>query len=201
MREVILDVTEAMAGLTNPDAVSLRAIAREANVAPRALSYHFATKQELLQAVIQRRSGVISRSITKRLLSLRDRRGPLTVREAIDAVLMPVVELLEREPISGVRWMRLFSALSTSDDPTDVINSGIDPEVVALLTAVLERALGRQLDEGDRCRMVFGMLGMLELLTRVDRPIYGRPLRQDGLDAEFVEQLAIFTSAGIAGAI
>lgn len=40
--------------------MSLRAIAREANVAPRALSYHFATKRSLLEAVVRRRSGLIS---------------------------------------------------------------------------------------------------------------------------------------------
>jgi hypothetical protein len=40
---------------------------------------------------------------------------------------------------------------------------------------------------------------MLETLSRVDQPSYGQPLHGAKLDADFVEQLAVFTSAGIAG--
>jgi AcrR family transcriptional regulator len=199
VRDVILDVTEAMAGRTNPDAVSLRAIAREANVAPRAVSYHFATKRDLLEAVIRRRSGVISESIKERLALLRDQEGAVTVRETVDAVLMPIVELIEREPLGGVRWMRIFSTLGNTDDPSRVTQVGADPEVVRRLFDVAERAFGGALDDGARRRLTLGMLGMLEVLTRVDQPIYGRPLGESGLDPDFVEQLATFTSAGIAG--
>jgi AcrR family transcriptional regulator len=199
VREVILDVTEAMAGRTNPDAVSLRAIAREANVAPRALSYHFATKRSLLEAVIRRRSGVISENIIERLVSLRDRSGAVTVREIVDAVLLPIVELIEREPVGGVRWMRVFSTLSQIDDTSGVAQVGVDPQVVRLLFDVADRALGLAPGDGARRRLTLGILSMLEVLTRVDQPIYGRPLRESGLDPDFVEQLAIFTSAGIAG--
>src|SRR5277367_5643809 len=110
VRELILDVTEAMAGKTNPDAVTLRAIAREASVAPRALSYHFATKRSLLEAVIRRRSSLISESIQERLVSLRDREGAVTVREAVDAILLPIVELIEREPVGGALDADLFDA-------------------------------------------------------------------------------------------
>jgi AcrR family transcriptional regulator len=186
-----------MAGDTNPDAVSLRAIAREANVSPRALSYHFPSKRSLLEAVIRRRSGVISASITERLVALRDRKGAITIREAVDAVLLPIVELIEREPVGGVRWMRIFSTLSSTEAPS----WGIDPEVAPLFFEVARRALGGAPDGGARRRLTLGMLSMLELLARVDQPSHGRPLHESGLDPDFVEQLAIFTSAGIAGRI
>jgi AcrR family transcriptional regulator len=195
VRELILDVTEAMAGDTNPDAVSLRAIAREANVSPRALSYHFPSKRSLLESVIRRRSGVISASITERLVALRDRKGAITIRQAVDAVLLPVVELIEREPIGGVRWMRIFSTLASTEDPS----WGIDAEVAPLFFEVSRRALGGAPEDGARLRLTLGILSMLEMLARVDQPSYGRPLGESGLDPVFVEQLAIFTSAGIAG--
>jgi AcrR family transcriptional regulator len=195
VRELILDVTEAMAGDTNPDAVSLRAIAREANVSPRALSYHFPSKRSLLESVIRRRSGVISASITERLVALRDRKGAITIRQAVDAVLLPVVELIEREPIGGVRWMRIFSTLASTEDPS----WGIDAEVAPLFFEVSRRALSGAPEDGARLRLTLGILSMLEMLARVDQPSYGRPLGESGLDPVFVEQLAIFTSAGIAG--
>jgi AcrR family transcriptional regulator len=199
VRELILDVTEAMAGKTNPDAVTLRAIAREASVAPRALSYHFATKRSLLEAVIRRRSSLISESIMERLVSLRDREGAVTVREAVDAVLQPIVELIEHEPVGGVRWMRIYLTLSHTEDPSQVVQVGFDPEVARLFFELAARALGGAPDEGARRRLMIGVLGMLEVLARVDQPSYGRPLSESGLDPDFVEQLAIFTSAGIAG--
>ncbi|MCX4092406.1 TetR/AcrR family transcriptional regulator [Nocardia sp. alder85J] len=198
VRELILDVTEAMAGHTNPDAVSLRAIAREANIAPRALSYHFPTKRSLLEAVVRRRSGAISASITERLIPLRDRAGAVTVREAVDALLTPIVELIEREPVVGVRWMRVFLTFSQTEDFAHFV-PGFDPGVSRLFTEVTQRALGDAPTAGGRRRVVLGMLSMLETLTRVDQPVYGRPLRESGLDPDFVEQLAVFTSAGIAG--
>jgi len=194
VRELILDVTEAMAGHTNPDAVSLRAIAREANVAPRALSYHFATKRSLLEAVLRRRSGAISERIMERLVPLRDRKGAISIREAVEALLLPIVELIDREPVGGVRWIRIFLTLSSTEDPS----WGIDTEVAHLFFRIVGRALGAT-DDVARRRAAIGLLGMLEVLARVDQPSYGRPLRQSGLDPEFVEQLAVFTSAGIAG--
>ncbi|RDH79702.1 TetR/AcrR family transcriptional regulator [Mycolicibacterium moriokaense] len=195
VRDLILDVTEAMAGDTNPDAVSLRAIAREANVAPRALSYHFASKRSLLEAVLARRSGVISELIMERLGPLRDRQGAITIREVVDALMLPIVELIEREPVAGVRWMRIFSTLRSTEDPA----WGIDAAVAGLLFVMAERALGGTLDDGARRRIGLGVLGMLETLSRVDQPSYGKPLGDTGLDPDFVTQLAILTSAGIAG--
>lgn len=201
VRELILDVTEAMAGKTNPDAVTLRAIAREADVAPRALSYHFANKRSLLEAVIRRRSGVISISIKDRLLALRERGDGVTVRETVDAMLQPMVELIEREPVGGVRWMRIYLTLSHSEDSSQLVQVGFDPEVAGLFFEVAHRALGKAADAGSRHRLRIGVLSMLDTLARADQPGYGRPLRETGLDPDFVEQLAIFTSAGIAGLI
>ena len=196
VRELILDVTEAMAGDTNPDAVSLRAIAREANVAPRALSYHFASKRSLLEAVLRRRSGSISESIMERLVPLRDRKGSIAIREAVESLILPIVELIEREPLAGVRWMRIYLTLSSTEDPS----WGIDPEVAHLFFELAGRALGT-VDDGARRRVALGLSGMLETLSRVDQPSYGRPLRKSVLDPDFVEQLIVFTSAGIAGRI
>lgn len=194
VRELILDVTEAMAGDTNPDAVSLRAIAREANVAPRALSYHFANKRSLLEAVLRRRSGAISESIMERMVPLRDRQGPISIRDVVESLILPLVELIEREPLAGVRWMRIYLTLSSTEDPS----WGIDPDVAHLFFELAERALGT-VDDGARRRVALGLLGMLETLSRVDQVSYGQPLRGSQLDPDFVDQLVIFTSAGIAG--
>src|SRR5277367_6759977 len=191
VRELILDVTEAMAGKTNPDAVTLRAIAREASVAPRALSYHFATKRSLLEAVIRRRSSLISESIKERLVSLRDREGAVAVREAVDALLLPIVELIEREPVGGVRWMRIYLTLTDADDPSQGVQVGFDPEVARLFFEVAAGTLGGAPQEGTRRRLMIGVLAMLEVLARVDQSSYGRPLRESGLAPDFVEQLAI----------
>ena len=43
------------------------------------------------------------------------------------------------------------------------------------------------------------MFSMLAALAGADLPAYGQPLGPDGLDPAFVEQLAVFTSAGLTG--
>jgi hypothetical protein len=130
---------------------------------------------------------------------LRDREGAVTVREAVDAILLPIVELIEREPVGGVRWMRIYLTFSHTENDSHVVQVGFDPDVARLFFEVAARALGGAPDEGARRRLMIGVLGMLEVLARVDQPSYGRPLGESGLDPDFVEQLAIFTSTGIAG--
>jgi hypothetical protein len=45
------------------------------------------------------------------------------------------------------------------------------------------------------------MYSMITMLAGADRAAYGHPLGPDGLDPEWVEQVIIFTTAGLQGRI
>ena len=63
---------------------------------------------------------------------------------------------------------------------------------------VLQRALpGVRGDELYR-RVGIAMYSMLNALAGVDLAGYGHPISNEGLDPRFVDQLVVFTSAGLA---
>lgn len=55
-RTLIIDVAERMFGDATIGAVSLRAVAREAGLGTRAVTYHFRSKRDLVAAIIDRRA-------------------------------------------------------------------------------------------------------------------------------------------------
>jgi len=63
------------------------------------------------------------------------------------------------------------------------------------------RALPEIGDEKVQRRAGIAMYSMITMLANTDRTAYGQPLGPDGLDPDWVEQLVIFTTAGLQGRI
>src|SRR5437588_1216308 len=80
-KRLIIDTAERMFGDATADAVSLRAVAREAGVGKRAVPYHFPTKRDLVAAVLRRPSAALAQAITDGLSLLIRRETPPTVRD------------------------------------------------------------------------------------------------------------------------
>jgi AcrR family transcriptional regulator len=104
VREELLDTAEELFGTAGVEVVSLRAVAREAGVAPAALTHHFPSKRALVEAVVLRRARPVGDGVRARLAALQGR-GDVTARDLVDAVLVPFVEELDREPVGAVRWL------------------------------------------------------------------------------------------------
>jgi AcrR family transcriptional regulator len=193
----LVDVAERLFAETSFDAVSLRAVAREAGVAPAAVRHHFATKQDLLNAVLDRRAEGMASQIAGQLTELRDRRRRPTARELVDVVLRPFVAVLDGDPVGGLRWMKIFTALAVTEDEAWLRLLATEPTIVEAFMGVATRVLP-DVSEADLARRAsIAMYGMLVVLAGADLAGYGRPLAAGGLDPAFVEQLAVFTSAGI----
>jgi hypothetical protein len=63
----------------------------------------------------------------------------------------------------------------------------------------LTAASAAPLDDGAvELRAPIAMFSMLTALAAAELGGYGRPVGPQGLDPEFVEQLAVFTSSGLA---
>jgi hypothetical protein len=63
---------------------------------------------------------------------------------------------------------------------------------------VLQRALPGVRGEDLYRRVGIAMYSMLSALAGVDLAGYGHPISSEGLDPRFVDQLVVFTSAGLA---
>lgn len=182
-------------------AVSLRAVARQAGLGTRAVTYHFPSKRALVAAVMQRRSPALGRPMAERLAALtRSETAPL-VRDVVEAILDPFVSLLREDPCGVLRWIKVFTQLALTEDQIWADELGTDPSIADLFVAAVSRALPEISDEKVQRRAGIAMYSMITMLANTDRTAYGQPLGPDGLDPDWVEQLLIFTTAGLQGRV
>jgi len=195
VREALLDTAEELFGTAGVDVVSLRAVAREAGVAPAALSHHFPSKRALVEAVVLRRGRPVGDDVRSRLGQLRDRED-LTARDLVEAVLIPFVDELNREPVRAVRWLKILVTLALNED--EIVSKELvnDVDVIELFLGAAQSVPGlRDAVVGQRAGIA--MFSMLTALAGADLGGYGRPIGPNGLDPAYVEELAAFTSGGL----
>jgi AcrR family transcriptional regulator len=196
---LIIDTAERMFGDATIDAVSLRAVAGEAGLGTRAVTYHFTSKRDLVTAVLRRRSPTLARAITERLSLLIRRDTRPTVRDVVEAILIPFVDLFGEDSRGMVRWIKVYTQLLLTEDQILANELGSDPSVTELFLAAAGRALPEINDEKVLRRTGIAMYAMVTVLAGTDLTAYGQPLGPDGLDPDWVEQLVVFTAAGLQG--
>src|SRR4051812_7727728 len=82
LRRALLDAGVALARVGGPDAVVLREATRRAGVVPNAAYRHFASRQELLQAVRAAALSALAVTMETELAALRRRRSPVEMARA-----------------------------------------------------------------------------------------------------------------------
>lgn len=194
VRTTLLDTAEELFGTAGVDVVSMRAVARTAGVAPAALSHHFASKRALVEAVVLRRGRPVGDEVRRRLLEVQGR-DDLTTRDLVDAVLVPFVEELDREPVRAVRWLKILVNLALNEDEVVTRELVDQVDVTALFLGAAQSIEALRGAAAERAGIA--MFSMLTALAGADLGGYGRPLGPDGLDPAYVEQLAAFTSGGL----
>lgn len=199
VRAEMIGVAERMFGDLTVDAVSLRAVAREAGVTARSVTYHFPTKRDLVAAVIRRRSAGVAVAVAAGLELLGAAGEPVRTRAVVEAVLQPFVDVLREHPRDGVRWLKTFTRLALAEDQIWLEELGADPGMTELFVRTAGVAIPGLDTECVRQRVGIAMFSMITALAGSDLAAYGRPLGPDGLDPQWVEQLVAFTSAGLEG--
>jgi AcrR family transcriptional regulator len=200
-RALIIDTAERMFGDATIDAVSMRAVAREAGLGTRAVTYHFPSKRDLVAAVLHHRLPVVAKATTEGLEALIHRRAAPSVRDVVETILSPYVNMLRAEPRAVLRWIKVFNQLALTEDRIWTDEFGVDPSFPDLFLSATARALPDISDEKVQRRAAIAMYSMITMLASADRAAYGHPLGPKGLDAAWVEQLVIFTAAGLEGRI
>ena len=130
------------------------------------------------------------------LVALSEAREKATVRDVIDAVLGPLVRVIDDDPVAGLNWMKVVDWLGVTRDAAFYEGEDIEPGITALFATCVGRATGRRSQRIGR-RYGIAMYGMLHALARADLYGYGGAVGPSGLDKEWVEQLAVFTAAGL----
>lgn len=194
-RPKLIETAERLFGQAGVQAISLRAIGREAGLSSAGVLYHFPTKPVLVSAVVRRRSEELGALIRKNIQALLETGEPLGTRPIVDAVLTPMVELINSDPVGGLNWFKLFSELAHANDEAWVAAVQTPTDLAGLFREAVVRAVPDVDSEDARVRLSIAMFSMLTSLANADRGNIG----SDGcVRAAFVEQLARFTAAGIA---
>jgi AcrR family transcriptional regulator len=128
LRRALIEAGTALARDGGPDAVVLREATRRAGVVPNAAYRHFASRQELLQAVRAAALSALAVAMETELARLRRRRSPAAMARArLRAIGTGYLHFAQAEP-------GLFrTAFVASDDLPDAVdpdkagNSGLDP--------------------------------------------------------------------------
>ena len=198
---LIIDTAERLFGDATIDAVSMRAVAREAGLGTRAVTYHFPSKSDLVEAVLKRRLPVVAQATSEGLATLVERKAAPSVRDLVETILTPYVDMLRKEPRPVLRWIKVFNQLALAEDQVWTDEFGVDPSFPELFLAAAARALPDISDVNVQRRAALAMYSMISMLASADRAAYGHPLGTRGLDPEWVEQVVIFTTAGLQGRI
>jgi len=140
----ILKATERLVAAHGFEATSLRAITAAANVNLAAVNYHFATKDALILAMLNRRM----KPINDARLALLDKfeaeagDGPVAVEKILEALFRPVLEVIA-QPIKGGRNFVRLLALCLAN-PGAYLRPLVEKEF-AEKTRRFQRALRRSL--------------------------------------------------------
>ncbi|MGH8095470.1 MAG: TetR family transcriptional regulator [Chthoniobacterales bacterium] len=107
----ILNATERLVAAHGFEATSLRAITAAAGVNLAAVNYHFATKDALIVAMLNRRM----KPLNEARIALLDRfekeaaGAPVEVEKILEALFRPVLELIARPSKGGRNFLRLLA--------------------------------------------------------------------------------------------
>ncbi|MGO4258960.1 TetR/AcrR family transcriptional regulator [Marmoricola sp. RAF53] len=203
VRDALLDTAERLYGDKSIDGVSLRSIAREAGVGSAAVFYHFESKEQLTRAVVERRATRYNDGIRRRCGAILEAEAP-AVRDLVDAILVPLTEMINEDPGGALAWLKTYSWLAQVQDPAYLDLVRTEPRVDRLFLRAMERVLGhgRPLPPAVQRRGGIALFSIMQALSRADTSGFGSGALVDGaLDPEYVEQLGIFATAGLIGSV
>ena len=175
-RKRILDAAEKLFAEHGYDGVTLRAIAREADVDVALANYHFGRKHELFEATFMRRAELLNRWRIKALdeAIAAAKPNPPSVRAIMDAYLYP---LLHGPHLSDPAWRNYYALVAYVNNSTEwggkLMSRFFNPMVdrfIAALRKALPNAREEALFWGYHClsgalTLAFAQTGRLDKLS------------------------------------
>lgn len=137
LRRALLEAGIALARAGGPQAVVLREATRRAGVAPNAAYRHFASRQELLEAVRSAALSELAKAMEAELAKIRDKRPIEAARAALRAIGTGYVRFAFTETGLFRTAFATPELLSFTGDPARAGASGLDP--FSLLSAALDK--------------------------------------------------------------
>jgi len=113
-RELLLSAALRLFSEQGIDAISIRAVNREAGLGPASVHYHFGTKDALVEAVVHAYGEAVISTTKARAQEILKAGVPATARDLVTMLSEPYLDLMQAEPEKGVAWVRVISSLLQS---------------------------------------------------------------------------------------
>jgi len=123
-RTRLLDAAERLFATRGLDAVSVRDITVEAGANTAAIHYHFGSKPDLVEAIVQRRAGVLGTRRTE-LLDELETEGDVTLPAVVRAMILPTAEMAD-DGAGGRYYVAFLAALGDHPEVIPTLASAYD---------------------------------------------------------------------------
>jgi AcrR family transcriptional regulator len=165
-RQRILGAAECLFAEQGISGTSLRALTRAADVNLAAVHYYFGSKEQLLDAVVERRARPVNDDRLQTLKALVDRTGDARpeIEEILRAFIMPAVNALPIAQAEGQRLARLLARIEAQPpDVVEALSRKHFGEVAARFIETLQRSLPDLPAQlvADRFRFAAGLFSFL----------------------------------------
>jgi AcrR family transcriptional regulator len=196
-KELILDTAERLFAERGLDATSVRDITGAAGVNLGAITYHFGTKQRLIEAMFNRHFGPFVQRTLKLIEEAEQK--PASIEALLEALMRPMVEGSFCAGKRNFTFMRLMGRCQSepSHEIQHLIRSHMQP-IFSCFTTAVQRVLPGLPSEELFWRIQFitgAMYRALLVSSREDLPV---PKNVKKLDAEgLVRRLVAFGAQGM----
>ena len=128
-KDVILDVAERLFARKGYEGTSMRSIAEEAHVAQGLIHYHWKTKEQLFESIVERRSSEINQA-RERMLSSCFRyaaAGRPSLEQIVESFVRPAIE--QGHSSSGEHFSQILAMFANSNDERskELVHKYYDP--------------------------------------------------------------------------
>jgi AcrR family transcriptional regulator len=198
-REALVGAAEELFARYGPEGVSIRSVNSAAGVASAATHYHFGSKDALVYAVLRRRGQVVVNRYFQLLDELDSKDSP-TPRDLVEVFAKPLIELIEEDPVGGLRWLKFVAQLAQSRDVRLQRATTGPGSINERFSAAVSRVLRGAPTHVALMRWQIAASALLRLLATADMP--GGRLPGDsttGVSGEYVEAIVDFATAGLEG--
>lgn len=136
-RERVLDAAERCFASEGFEAVTIRQIARAAEVTLGVVSFHGGSKEDLFKTVLARRVTTLD-NLRKAALAAVRARGDMTIRDVVDAYLTPYLDIASRGDPQWRAYAQLIARVASNDDYFPEVRELYDP-TARIFIAELQR--------------------------------------------------------------
>ncbi|WP_161487248.1 MULTISPECIES: TetR/AcrR family transcriptional regulator [unclassified Sulfitobacter] len=168
-RRAIIDAAEALFAESGFDAVSVRNIADEAGVKLSLVTYHFPSKDQIFETVIQRRSAHLS-ELRRERLAVRQHSAAFDLRDLVECYTSPLLDLINGNDEGWRHYSHLIAQVTQSRRFAALISQQYDETAHVYVDALMKifPKADREMAIRALVYMVSIMLGVFSSTGRVE---------------------------------